>query len=111
MSERSQFINTAIAIEALERILEWTPEKISEQLEKITDTIADAAKTKGYFISPKEHRSPHFIGLRRRQGFSADFMTLLQSRNVHAGLRGDCLRISPHLYTKERDLETLLNSI
>ncbi len=109
MSERSQFINTPVAIEALGTLLKWEPENIAKKLFEVTTEIAQAAQKKGYVVAPAEFRSPHFLGLRKPEGFSLEFKNRLQEKNVYVGYRGDSMRISPHLYNNGNDLDRLIS--
>jgi selenocysteine lyase/cysteine desulfurase len=111
MSERSQFVNLPMAVQALEQVLAWGPENVSKELNVITDTIASGAIKKGYFVAPEEYRSPHFIGIKRPSGFSEDFKNQLVAKNIHVGYRGEWMRISPHLHITERDIDELLKAL
>lgn len=108
MSERSQFINTPMAISALEQILDWGIDKILNHNKEITDYIADEVQKHSYLVAPKQMRSPHFIGIRSEKGFSDTFKARLESEKIYVGYRGDCMRISPYVYTKEENVMSLL---
>lgn len=111
MSERSQFINTPIAIAALEFLLKITPQNISENLRPVIARIANEAERKGYQAVPTAFRSPHFIGIRKIGGLSEELKNRLHQAHVHVGYRGDCMRISPHLYNSKQDVEILLEHL
>jgi selenocysteine lyase/cysteine desulfurase len=108
MSERSQFINAPMAAVALEQILEWSPHRIAESLRIKTKLIADAALDRGYKVAPEKFRAPHFLGLRRPAGFDAEFKARLEKENVFVGYRGDSMRIAPHLFNDEEDIERMI---
>jgi selenocysteine lyase/cysteine desulfurase len=111
MSERSQFINLPMAKVALEQILSWTPQAISDYLEPICDTIAGIAANLGFEVAPKIARSPHFIGIRHPKGFSESFKNYLVSEKIFVGFRGDWMRISPHVYNNQKDIEKLCTAL
>jgi selenocysteine lyase/cysteine desulfurase len=111
MSERSQFVNLPMAVNALEQVLTWGPENISKELKVITDTIANGATKKGYFVAPEKCRSSHFIGIKRPTGFNEDFKNQLVAKNIHVGYRGEWMRISPHLHITEKDIDELLQAL
>jgi len=105
--EASNFNLAPIAGEALRQILSWGVAAIAETLRARTDAIAEQAAGLGFQVAPAVHRAPHMIGLRHPGGFPADFPARLAAANVFASARGDSIRIAPHLYNTEGDVERL----
>ena len=107
MGERSQFINVQVAISALEQILEWKVENIANHLKKIIDELAFRAESMGYEVPPPALRAPHFLGLRRPQGYDSGFQNDLIEKKIYVSFRGDSLRVAPHLFNTLDDLDRL----
>jgi len=111
MGERSNPIALPMTIAALEQLLTWRPEWISERLAQITDEIATCAASKGYTVHPKPNRSPHFLGLRRHGKITPELVDQFSAQKIYLSLRGDCLRIAPHLHNTRADLERLFAAL
>jgi selenocysteine lyase/cysteine desulfurase len=111
MGERSQFINTPMTIAALKQIQDWGVHSIANYLDELTEFIAQASIEMGFRVSEKKFRSPHFLGIRWKNGFSEKFQEYLHQKNIYVGYRGDCMRISPHVFTNQNDAQNLLEGL
>lgn len=107
MGERSNFIALPMARIALARLLDWGVAAIAATLALRTRRVAQDAAAIGLGAPPEARRLGHIVGLAHPTGWSADIEARLRSEGIHAGLRGDRLRISPHLYTDDSDLARL----
>ncbi len=105
--EASNFNLAPIAGEALRQILSWGVVAIAETLRARTDAIAERAAGLGLEVAPAAYRAPHLIGLRHPRGFPSDLPARLAEANVFASARGDSIRIAPHLYNTDADVERL----
>jgi len=107
--EASNFILAPIAGAALKQILAWGIEAIAATLRAKTDAIAARATAMGFEVAAGDYRAPHMLGLRHPYGFPADLPAKLAQAKVYASARGDSIRIAPHLYNTEADVERLFN--
>jgi selenocysteine lyase/cysteine desulfurase len=108
MGERSNFALLPVAGAAIEQILEWNVSNIAETLSGITATIAAGLGELGITSLPSEYRAPHYLSVLFPIGLPEGIEQRLAAANVHISLRGDRLRITPHLYNDARDIERLL---
>lgn len=111
MSERSQFVGIPVAQDALERILYWTPQSISEYLKPICLEIAEYAKKLGYIVPPTDSLSSHFIGIKNTTGFSETEKNSFIEKNIYLSFRGEWMRISPHVFIQRKDIDRLLSHL
>ncbi|MCH8685317.1 aminotransferase class V-fold PLP-dependent enzyme [Pedomonas mirosovicensis] len=111
MGQRSNFALMPVAKAALEQLLAWGPANTAETLAALTARIAGAAAELGAESQPAHLRSPHYLGLRFARGLPDNFAAGLAARNVHVSLRGDRVRITPHLYNDEEDVARLLEAL
>jgi len=106
MSEKSSFSNIAGALAALQTLEEWGITTISETLSVTNGRIAAILSDYGFETMATDARAPHFQGA--RLPVSATDPRILAERlvanNVYASVRGDYLRVAPHLYTDDIDL-------
>jgi selenocysteine lyase/cysteine desulfurase len=111
VGERSNFVLLPMAIEALRQILAWGVENIAASLRGVTDHIEDEAEKLGIEAVPAPMRVGHMIGLGLGPEAPEDLATRLAEENVFVSVRGRNLRVSPHLYNTDRDIERLLDSL
>lgn len=108
--ERSSFVLLPMAIAALEQVLQWGPPAISATLRALTDDLAARATRCGALALPAHLRAPHLLGLRFAGGTSG-LVESLRARNVFVSVRGDTMRVAPHLWTRPADVERLLAAL
>jgi selenocysteine lyase/cysteine desulfurase len=60
---------------------------------------------------PAGLRAGHFLGLRFAGGVPAGLAARLAQENIHVSIRGDSMRITPHLYNTDRDIERFLDTL
>ncbi|WP_340103994.1 aminotransferase class V-fold PLP-dependent enzyme [Rhodohalobacter sp. 8-1] len=108
VGQRSNFITLPMMREALAQVEEWGIENIQAYIRKLTDQILPDLIQAGYKIEDEAFRPAHMFGARVPDG--ADMNNVkeeLQSKNIHVSVRGSAIRISPHLYNDETDIEAL----
>lgn len=106
--QRANFTLAPMAIAALTQILEWDVERISRTLGALTADIETRAAALG--IGVAQPRAPHIVGLQIPGPLQA-IATALQQRRVFVGIRGETLRIAPHLFTSPADVERLFDAL
>jgi selenocysteine lyase/cysteine desulfurase len=105
VGERSNFILVPMLIAGLEQLLEWGVERIAETLRQTNATLAAIAERHGLRALPAELRSPHILGLEAPDGLPADLIPKLAEQSVYIGLRGNALRVAPHVHVSDADLQ------
>jgi len=111
MGERSNFLQIPMAAAALRQLLDWGVESTQETLRELTRRAARGAEALGLEVSPEAHRAGHLVGLRRRGGYPPDVTARLAARKVYVSVRGENLRVSPHLYNTAEDVDRLLEAL
>jgi selenocysteine lyase/cysteine desulfurase len=107
MGESPQFVLAPMAIAALQQVLAWGVERIQQTLGLLTAKVAQLAAGIDWAVLPREQRSAHMIGIRHARGIPAGLPQLLHDANVFVSVRGDSIRIAPHLYNDAGDIERL----
>ena len=107
--EASNFILAPVAAEALRQILDWNVADIAATLRHRTDEIADRAHDAGFGTAPAEFRAPHLIGLRLGASPPPDLPNRLAQGGVYVSVRGSAVRVAPHLYNTDTDIDKLFN--
>ncbi len=111
VGERSNFALLPMAAEALRQILDWGVENVSETIGALTDSVEEKARERDIETIPKERRARHMIGLRLGSDAPPDLAAQLASQNVWVSVRGESVRVSPHLYNTEADAKSLFAAL
>jgi selenocysteine lyase/cysteine desulfurase len=107
VGERSNFVLLPMANEALRQILDWGVENVSETIGKLTDLIEEGTRERGIEAIPAERRARHMVGLKLGSAVPEDLADRLARERVFVSVRGESIRVSPHLYNTERDVGRL----
>lgn len=107
MGEFPQFVLAPMATAALQQILAWGVDTIHETLSRLTDHIEERARESGYSVLPRGDRLGHMIGIRPAQGIASGLTERLRKEQIYVSVRGDSIRIAPHVYNNVGDVERL----
>lgn len=107
VSEKSSFSNVTAASAALQVLDEWRVDTVCETLAEINMRIAAILSAHGFETPAPAQRAPHFQGARLPRTDTKTLATRLVERGVYASVRGQHLRVAPHLYTDDEDLARL----
>jgi len=108
MGERSNFALLPAAGAAIEQLIQWGVADIAETLGAFTEAIAARLAGRGIEAAPLEARGPHFLSVRHPEGWPDGIGGALAEAKVHVSLRGDRMRITPHLYNHDGDVDRLI---
>jgi selenocysteine lyase/cysteine desulfurase len=99
-------------IRSLEQIMLWTPERIQGYCRQISKPLIKFLQEKGFAVEEENYRAAHLFGLRLPHGISSKQVPgELQKRKIFVSVRGDAVRISPHVYNTENDIEMLMEAL
>ncbi len=107
MGEHRNFILLPMAIAAMKQVLQWGVPRISATLQELTAQIEHKARALGFQTVPAHHRVGHLIGLRYSSELPVQLTMELAQSNVFVSVRGNSIRISPHLYNTTDDIDRL----
>jgi selenocysteine lyase/cysteine desulfurase len=108
MGEFPQFVLTPMAIAALEQLLAWEVDRIQRTVAKLAAQAEHGAIEIGATAVPENDRVGHIIGIRPDAGVRWQLVAALTAANVYVSVRGDALRVAPHVYNKTADITRLL---
>ncbi len=112
VGERSNFILTPMLAAALELVLEWEPAGIQAYCQELTAPLIERANELGFRIEPPSGRGHHLFGLRSTAGANPDELREALARcNVSVSVRGNAVRVAPHVYNDDHDVQALLDAL
>jgi len=105
MGERDHFVTMEMASIGMELMAKWGNAAVVERLSMITDRLAEGLANLDVRLLDKKVRAPHVLCVTFPKGMASDLPKRLAAENVHAAPRLGRLRISPHVYNDEQDVE------
>jgi selenocysteine lyase/cysteine desulfurase len=111
MGQRSSFHLVPMVIAALRQILDWRVERIAATLAETTAQIAAGLRALGLEPATPEARGPHMLGVPLPEPARARVAEELARVDCFAALRGDSLRIAPHLHNTGEEVERLCAAV
>jgi len=109
MGEFSQFTLLPMAQAALEQVLAWGVDRVARDIGELTGRIAREVAALGCLVADERARVRHMLGVQLPDGLPADLAARLTAERVHVSVRGDSIRVAPHLYNDERDVERFVS--
>jgi len=109
MGEKSNPAQMRGASAALSQILEWGVDSIAQTLLAKTTLIESELAPLG--LRAAKIRAPHYLGLRRKGGLPAGLLQTLAKQHIFVSVRGPALRVTPHLYTNQSDIERFIEAL
>jgi selenocysteine lyase/cysteine desulfurase len=110
VGQRTHFETTPMAIVALRQLLDWGVPDIAATLGQVTARIEREVAAIGLALTSRD-RGPHMLGISLPDGARRRVAAALAQTGVFAGLRGSSLRVSPHLWTTEEDVDRLVGAL
>ncbi len=112
VGEYGNFILLPMMNAALEQLLEWKVENIQSYCDDLTRPLIAYLRANGYWIEEDDLRAKHLFGFLLPPGISQEvLLQKLQERKIFVSVRGKAIRLSTHLYTTEKDIEMLIQTL
>jgi selenocysteine lyase/cysteine desulfurase len=110
VGQRTHFETTPMAVAALRQLLDWEVPRIAATLGQVTGRIQRAVGAIGLSLTTSD-RVPHMLGIALPAQARAAVAGALAEAGVFAGVRASSLRVSPHLWTTDQDVERLVDAL
>lgn len=112
VGENSNFILVPMLNRALEQLLEWGVDNIYATIARRNTAIAEQARQLKLNHIADHLRALHFLGLRFPPGMlPTSIATDLAERGVFVSVRGTSMRITPHVYNTDDDVQHLFDAL
>jgi selenocysteine lyase/cysteine desulfurase len=105
MGERDHFISMEMASIGMEMMAAWGADGIAQRLAMLTERIAAGVGGLGVSVTESRLRAPHILSLGFAGGMPDALVERLASEDIHVARRLGRLRISPHVFNDEEDVD------
>jgi selenocysteine lyase/cysteine desulfurase len=105
MGERDHFISMEMASIGMEMMVEWGASAVVQRLSMLTERIAEGVRGLGVSVPDARLRAPHILSLAFKGGMPAGLVEGMASEGVYVAPRLGRMRISPHVYNDEADVD------
>ena len=110
MGERDHFISMEMASIGMEMVAEWGSAAIVGRLAMLTGRLADGLSAAGATLLPTRLRAPHILSLSFPKGLPKGLIERLAAESIYVAPRLGRLRISPHVYNDEADVDRFIQA-
>jgi selenocysteine lyase/cysteine desulfurase len=93
-------------------LLEWQPERVRDYLLGITRTSVRRLRELGFEVADEAERSANLFGVKLPAGLNPEACRRhLAQQQIHVAVRGNAVRVSPHVYNDASDLAHLVQAL
>ncbi|MBR0646884.1 aminotransferase class V-fold PLP-dependent enzyme [Plastoroseomonas hellenica] len=110
MGERDHFVGLEMAAVGLELMASWSHTAISERCAMLTKRLEEGLGNAGAVLPKRALRAPHILSVSFPEGMPTGFIEALSAERVFAAPRVGRLRISPHVYNDEEDVDRFVSA-
>jgi selenocysteine lyase/cysteine desulfurase len=111
MGERDHFVSMEMASIGMEMMAEWGAAAVAQRLGMLTKGIAEGLRGNGIRLPDPRFCAPHILSLGFRDGMPAGLVEGLAAEGVYVAPRLGRLRVSPHVYNDEEDVERFVAAL
>ena len=108
MGERDFFVSLEMASIGMEQMAAWGSSAITERLRMLTDRLAQGLRGNAVQMPDERLRAPHILSVAFPGGMPDRLAERLAEAQVYAAARLGRLRISPHVYNDEADVDRFI---
>ena len=109
MGERDYFVSLEMASIGMEMVAGWGAEAIRARLAALTAHMADGLRDTDVIVPETRVRAPHILSLSFPEGPANALAQRLAEHNVHVAPRIGRMRVSPHVYNDEEDVDRFVD--
>lgn len=97
---------------AASELIRWQPARIEAYCYRIAAGFATQVRELGFAVADDPARAANIFGLRAPAGLDLNQVRAeLAARKIFVSIRGDAIRVSPHVYNDEADLARLADAL
>lgn len=105
-----QFPLTPMAIAALEQIVAWRVDRIHASIAALIARLAEGLPSLAARSADDGPGAGHMMGIRVQRDIHG-LAAALAGAGIYVGVRGDVVRVSPHVHNESRDIDRLIDAM
>jgi selenocysteine lyase/cysteine desulfurase len=112
VGEHANHITVPMLTEGVRQAIAWGSEAIQDYCTTLTGPLVQFLEDQRLSVAPASQRIAHIIGIRLADvSRIRAVMDVLGERQVRVSQRGQCIRISPHVYNTPEDIDALIDGL
>lgn len=112
VGESANFVLTPMLTKAIAQVNAWGPKNIQAYNKALAAPYLPLLRAAGFWIEDESNRAHHLLGLRLPEHLDLEAVKAkLQTERIFVSVRGNSIRVSPHLYNSPRHFEHLLSVV
>ena len=109
VGEYSNFALLPMVHAALDQIAVWGVDNLQQYCRQLTAPLVDFLIKTGFGIEAESYRAGHLFGFSLPTSVDrSNLLETLQQNNIFVSLRSSSIRVSPHVYNTEKDIQALI---
>ena len=112
VGEVSNFILVPMLKAAIGQLNDWGAEKIQAYCRDLSEPYIQQLRSIGFGIPDLSQRASHLFGISLPRGLDLQQLkTSLAQQQIYVSIRGNYMRVSPHVFNDETDFERLIHQL
>jgi len=112
MGERDHFVSLEMASVGMELLGQWGCDAVAARLAMLTARLADGLREcRGVSVPDATVRAPHILSLAFAGGMPEGLIARLAAGHLYVAPRVGRMRISPHVYNDEEDVDRFVTAL
>lgn len=111
MGQQSNFIANPMLIASIKELRKWGVQNIQHYCQNLIHEPLEQVKEMGLYVEDENARGAHLFGIQFPKQKMDALATALKVHRVSVSIRGEFIRVSPHVYNDERDMNKLVRAI
>ena len=110
VGEQSNFILLPMLLAGLNQIESWGIKNIQDYCKNLISEEIKKVNQKKYWIEKENYRANHLFGIKQLDN-KINLIEKLKSKKISVSIRGDKIRVSPHVYNDKREIKKLFECL
>jgi selenocysteine lyase/cysteine desulfurase len=110
MGERDHFVSLEMVAVGMELVAQWGTDALTGRLQALTRRIAEGVSGTRVLIPDERVRAPHILSLAFPGGMPDSLIERLAEQQIYVAPRLGRMRISPHAYNDEADVDRFVEA-
>jgi len=111
VGEHSNFLLKPMLIESIKQLRKWKVENIQQYCRELIKNPLEEIKELGLYVEDEESRGAHLFGIKFPKEKIEALQKALKINRVSVSIRGSFVRVAPHVYNDEKDMNKLVRAL